>query len=47
MTNKITKAVRVSIKNYEWLQDLKFKNRCAGIDEVLDKIKFERKKMKW
>ena len=47
MENKITKAVRISMKNYEWLQDLKFKNRCKGIDEVLNKIKNERRNVKW
>lgn len=47
MKNKITKAVRISIENYEWLQNLKFNNRCKGIDEVLSKIKLERRKIKW
>ena len=37
--NEHLKAIRISDETKKWLTDLKFKNRCSGIDDVIRKIK--------
>lgn len=36
---KNRRILKISAENQEWLVDLKFENRCRGIDEVLSLIK--------